>query len=281
MRNRPGAARVAALLVVGCAVNGCSRAVVEPAGAQQGPPLLEEGFEAGGASTAYAQLLANPNLSLAPGEGVDGGSGLRARYVGSPVGSERIVENVRLPAPARELTLNYDVRFDRDFQFVKGGKLHGFGPRRKVTGGNPIRPDGWSARIMFGREGAIRTYTYHQDMKGKYGEGGTRARDFRFEPGRWHAVSLHVRVNDPASASNGFTRLYVDGQLVERREGVRFRGRDGDDTLITDMLFSTFHGGSDTTWTPVDASGAPTTVEAFFDNLAVHPGERIRQRPGQ
>ncbi len=256
----------------------CTRPVASPLCAPARPVLAED-FEADG-GPVQERLIGHPRLSIAAGEGTGGGRALRARYVGGPMGSERIVRQIPLPVPGTEYTLSYDVKFDRGFQFVRGGKLHGLGPSRAIAGGNPIRPDGWSARVMWRTDGVAETYTYHQDQREQYGDRGRARRRFRFQPGRYHAVSLHVRVNEPVGQANGFARLYVDGALVEARERVRFRAIDSEDSQITQLLFSTFHGGNDPSWAPRGASGEYGEVQAYFDNIAVHPGGRIREKPG-
>ena len=186
-----------------------------------------------------------------------------------------------LPAPGPEFSLNYDVRFEPDFRFVLGGKLLGLGPTRHIAGGRPLAPTGWSARVTFKEEGAARLYTYHQDQPGQYGDRGEVLNPFTFTRGRYYAVSLHVRVNDPPQAANGFSRLYVDGVLVERHEGLRLRGTGGDETLINKFMFSSFHGGHMPEWAPRDADGNYATVHATFDNIAVYAGERVRPAPAK
>jgi hypothetical protein len=94
-------------------------------------------------------------------------------------------------------------------------------------------------------------------------------------------VTLQVRVNDPPEASNGFSRLYVDGELIEQHENLRLRGAGGDDTLINKFMFSSFHGGHQPKWAPRDADGNYTTVYATFDNIAVYQGEHIRPVAGR
>jgi N-sulfoglucosamine sulfohydrolase len=133
-------------------------------------PVLSMDFEDVLPGSPTERLLQHDKLTLAPGEGVNGGTGLRAEYEGYERGSKRIVTHEFLPEPGREFTLNYDVRFDEDFQFVKGGKLLGLGPKRHITGGRPIVPGGWSARVTFKEGGAARLYTYHQDQPGQYGD---------------------------------------------------------------------------------------------------------------
>jgi hypothetical protein len=241
--------------------------------------VFAEDFESPSA-LVRAEVDRDHRLKLIDGAGVGASRGLRVTYVGGPMGSERVVKSVPLTSPGTEFTLSYDVRFDRDFQFVNGGKLHGLGPQRPVTGGDAIRPEGWSSRVMWRKDGRIETYTYHQDQKGKYGDAGRALRIFRFSPGKYHAISLHMRLNQPASASNGFARLYVDGELVETREELRFRAVDTPDTLISRFLFSTFHGGNNPSWAPRSPDGSYANVTADFDNFIVSRGESIRRRPG-
>jgi hypothetical protein len=250
-------------------------------------PVLSMDFETVVPGGPAEQLLKHEKLTLAPGAGVDNSTGLRAEYVGSERGSERIVTHVFLPEPGLEFSLNYDVRFDKDFQFVKGGKLLGLGPERHITGGRPIVPEGWSARVTFKEGGAARLYTYHQDQPGQYGDRLPVEEPFYFQQDQYYAVSLHVRVNESADAANGFSRLYVDGDLVDSHEGLRFRREDSDASLINKFMFSSFHGGMfssfhgghEPEWAPRDAEGNFTTVHAVFDNISVYEGERVRPAP--
>ncbi|MCW8924767.1 MAG: sulfatase [Xanthomonadales bacterium] len=244
-------------------------------------PVWSMDFEDVQPGSPAAQLLQHEKLSLAPGRGVAGSTGLRAEYTGFEKGSERIGKHLFLPEPGLEFSLNYDVSFDKDFQFVKGGKLLGLGPARHITGGRPIIPEGWSARVTFKDGGGIKLYTYHQDMQGQYGDRGYIQQPFTFEKERYYSVSLHVRVNDPPEASNGFSRLYVDGKLIERHENLRLRGTGGDATLVNKFMFSSFHGGHSPDNAPRDKAGNYTTVYATFDNISVYPGERVRPGPGR
>ena len=241
-------------------------------------PVLAEDFETD-SGAVYRTLARDPRLVAVAGEGVGGSRALRTTYVGGPTGSGVMARAIPLGEAGSDYTLNYDVRFDRDFQFVRGGKMHGFGPARSVTGGDPLRPDGWSARVMWREKGRPVTYTYHQDQRDKYGDDGPAVAPFAFALDRYYAVSLHVRLNDPESA-NGLVRLYVDGALVSAQEGLRLRSVASKDSLIGNFLFSTFHGGHDPSWAPRNAAGAYVDVHAYYDNIAVYPGERIRKRPG-
>lgn len=240
--------------------------------------LLHESFDDG--RTAFsAKLLKHPAISIAEGEGVAGSNGIRVLYKGYSEGSQRVLAKYDLKTALKEASLTYDVRFCEGFKFVKGGKLHGLGPDRPVTGGMEVGPEQWSARVNFRSAGRISTYLYHQDLPGQYGE-ATIAKGFKFERNKYYAVTLNVRINDPPSAKNGHARIYVDGEEVVNDENIRFRATGGDDTLIKEVLFQTFHGGHTISFAPRNSDGSFRTECAYFDNFAVYPGLKIKKAPG-
>ena len=241
--------------------------------------LLAEDFSEVADNPLAEAILNHRLLDLAEGAGVAGSNAVRATYQGYDRGSERIVQQHALSEKVHEATLNYDVRFDEAFQFVRGGKLHGLGPDRQVSGGLDMRPDGWSTRVNFTGDESLRTYLYIQNKDGVYGAG--RSGDgFTFERDRYYAVSIHVRMNSEPESEDGFARIYVDGALLVDHDGAQFRGTDAEEALISHLLISTFHGGSNPDWAPVNDDGSYATVYAWFDNFAVYEGEQIRQQPG-
>ncbi|MBN1901443.1 hypothetical protein JW926_09000, partial [Candidatus Sumerlaeota bacterium] len=121
-------------------------------------PVLSEDFESTTTGGVCYKLIQRPNLSRVKGEGVDGSFALKLAYVGNERGSKGHVLRFHLPERGMEYTLNYDVKFAEDFQFVKGGKLHGLGPDSPISGGNEMRPDGWSARVVFTEQEGAATY---------------------------------------------------------------------------------------------------------------------------
>ena len=243
-----------------------------PGLSQAADPLYQVDFDQRRSSIA-AKITGHRHVQLVPTGGVNGTPGIRVSYVGSTRGSERVVMQFGLAKQVKEAYLGYHVLFEQDFLFVRGGKLHGLGPADPAVGGEKVDPDTWSARLMFGSDGALKTYNYHQRLKGVYGE-GVEVRGFRFKKDRWYRINYHVRLNDPPQA-NGFVRVLVDGKPLLEEERLRFRDEDKARTLIQRFLFSTFHGGSSKRYAPKTAKGALTTVHARFDNFAVYPG-----RPG-
>ncbi len=240
--------------------------------------VLFENFDAEEPGDVHERLESHGRLNIAEGEGVDGSRGLKADYVGYDRGSERIVQRHSLDRQMSEATLCYDVKFPEAFQFVRGGKLHGLGPASPVAGGHDREPHRWSARVNFSGDDSVRTYVYDQTEDVTYGVGQRPDNGFTFSREQYHAVSMHMKLNDHDEA-NGFVHIYVDGDRVVSHDNLRIRGTGGEETLIQHFLFSTFHGGSSPQWAPVDEDGEYITVHAYFDNFAVHEGKAIREAP--
>ncbi|MEM0895482.1 MAG: polysaccharide lyase [Verrucomicrobiota bacterium] len=232
--------------------------------------LLAEGFDGDLSSGLASRVLASDYVNLAEDAGPDGSNAVKVDYVGYERGSKRVTVRQKLAAVVESATLTFDVKFSDDFQWVLGGKLHGLAPKTPITGGNKRRPEGWSARVMFKSEGRCATYLYDQDETKKWGAGKSTEKPV-FTAGQWHRVVLQVRLNDPGK-SNGFARILVDEKEVMRTNEVSYRGTGGKNTGIQRFLFNTFHGGQSPKHAPVDESGKPTTVHAWFDNFLVEEG---------
>ncbi|MEM9479957.1 MAG: polysaccharide lyase [Verrucomicrobiota bacterium] len=232
--------------------------------------LLSETFDGNLSEGLAATVIANDYVSLAKDAGPDGSNAVKVDYVGYEKGSKRVTARQKLASTVEAATLSFDVKFADDFQWVLGGKLHGLGPKSPITGGNKRRPEGWSARVMFKSDGRSATYLYDQDEMKKWGAGETTTGPV-FKAGQWHHVILQVRLNDPEK-TNGFVRILVDGEEVMMTPDVTFRGTGGKNTGIQRFLFNTFHGGQSPQHAPVDESGSPTTVHAWFDNFLVVEG---------
>ena len=246
------------------------------------PPklLVQTDFENSSAQGLYQTLVRHRYLDVVDKKGVGDSKALRAKYEGYDRGSQRIVTRHALPEKISEATLAYDVMFDKDFQFVKGGKMHGLGPDHSITGGKSMTPDGWSARIMWHARGLLNSYVYSQNKRGQYGEQARLRRPCYLKKGRYYAISIYVKVNDPVGAANGRMLVFVNGKLAVRHEGIQYRKVGGDQTLISHVLFSTFHGGHSPDWAPKDRRGGFATVYAYYDNFAVFKGAHVRKKPG-
>lgn len=149
-----------------------------------------------------------------------------------------------------ELWLSYRVRFGPGFDFVLGGKLPGL-----VGGSSPtgcVADDtGFSARGMWRRDGNAVQYMYFPDKESSCGDDypyETGSGPVRFEPGTWHTVVHHLRINTPGQP-DGVLQAWVDGQRVLDEQDFSYRRGDGT-YAIDGLYFSTFFGGSGAEWAP-------------------------------
>lgn len=235
--------------------------------AAQNKEVFAEDFN--GQLSQFGLVLAKKRYAeVVRGEGVHGSKAMKVTYQGFEQGSYRVYAAAHLPEAALQYQLSFAVKFCDNFDFVRGGKLHGLGPENPVTGGNKVTAEGWSARLMFEPDGGLRTYVYHQDMKGKFGDSKT-ALNFRFIPGIYHQIDMLVRLNSATHLADGKMVVSVDGVEVIQHDKLRFRAKDTQASLISKMLFITFHGGATPDWAPRAVDGRYNKECAYFDNFVV------------
>lgn len=192
----------------------------------------------------------------------DGGNNvLRVDYPAQSVGPAQggAVFIVSIP-PAPEYYLSYRVRLEAGFDFARGGKLPGLSSGGgKYSGGRvPVEGDGWSARLLFKPAGHAGVYLYHAGMKGPWGD--TLPLSAPWQPGQWHSIVEHVRVNH-GEQHDGILEVWMDGVSTLARHDLELRR--GDKGLIDSLCFSTFHGGNDPSFAPSRDS------HASFDDFVI------------
>ncbi len=238
--------------------------------------LLFDDFESGDSSIIYQSLIKRKlPVKIVENEGYKNSKGLKVTYVSGVIGSERVFSRIPLSRSVVEATLSFDVKFDREFQFVRGGKLHGVGPNKPITGGKEMKPSGWSSRMMFKKEGKISTYLYIQNKTKKYGA-VVESKTFKFEKDKFYRLSLYTKLNSGPNELDGEAHIYIDGKLVVKHEKLNFWKSDLNESKISKFLFSTFHGGHDPSWSPKDKDGKFRNVSAIFDNFLITEGLKIK-----
>ncbi len=199
------------------------------------------------------------------GAAYGGGRSLRILYpqgsVGPGEGGAQFI--IDLPQAYDELYVAYRISFAQSFDFVKGGKIPGPSGGADNTGGDkPTGSDGWSGRMMWREGGKAVTYLYHPDQPTQYGEDLDWALGEQryFAAGEWHVVEHRVVMNTPAQ-HDGVVECWFDGELALQRSDIRFR--DVSTFAIESFYFSTFFGGSDSTW------AAAKDEYAYFDDFVI------------
>lgn len=186
-------------------------------------------------------------------------SPLSSTEYGSPIGGTQFFADLGLP-PQDSLCLSYYVRFSKDFNFVKGGKLPGlFGGTindgRKIPDGT----NGFSTRFMWRRSGDGEVYAYLPSSR-EHGTSIGRGQ-WRFQPGVWHHLEQHIILNQPGR-QDGQVSVWLDGKPVFNANALTFRTTNS--LKIEGILFSTFFGGGDPSW------ATPKPVYTEFANFSVY-----------
>ena len=147
-----------------------------------------------------------------------------------------------------ELWMDWYIKPHRNWQEGMGGKLLGMAGGTATTGGRPVVPNGWSARVMWGNHRGLRLYLYHQDRPGKYGHNFAFNGIERFEKNRWSRVTERVKINDPGR-KNAEIQFWVDGKSVVEVDKIALRGDVGSQTALVDRCYMTpFRGGNSQAW---------------------------------
>jgi hypothetical protein len=167
-----------------------------------------------------------------------------------------------------ELYFAYDVYFEDDAEFVRGGKLPGLMCTNYYSDPASI-PDGtdrWTGGMMWFDDGKVINYMYHADQPAKYGDriywdDGRNGQQY-FQRGRWHRVEVYYKMNTPG-VLDGRLKGWLDGELSVDTNEIMYRMPGGEDLDIGTFAFKTFYGGGNSTWAP------STDQYIYFDNFVI------------
>ncbi|HED06359.1 MAG TPA: hypothetical protein ENI61_06720 [Ignavibacteria bacterium] len=172
--------------------------------------------------------------------------------------------------PYKELYVQYKVMFPKGFNFVRGGKLPGFGGGSIPVGGQKT-DDGFSARIMWRVDGFkdgdkiknpfkayLTQYIYYpakkiskdwgEDFNWIYKNSKKRNKKVYPKSERWHTIKMRIKLGI-AGKKDDLIESWFDGKKVLR---VKLALRDKKYKIGVDtFIFTTSFGGNDKTWFPV------------------------------
>jgi hypothetical protein len=181
---------------------------------------------------------------------------LRVNFAVGKIGPEEGGAGWRMPFGKHETAeLSYTVRFSKDFDFVKGGKLPGLcgGPDNVSGGRRATGTNGFSARLMWRKDGRGEAYVYHKNQKGDYGDSFAFPADFRFPTETPVKVRITVMMNT-VGKRDGVLRVWIDEKPMVERPDMEWRTVDS--FGVDGLYFETFHGGGDASWAPTRACWA-------------------------
>ncbi len=202
--------------------------------------------------------------------GLNGGKSLRVVYPRGGVGPRQT--GIQFPIVLnkiaslkkgfyQQLYLRYYVKFEKNFDFRRGGKLPGLmggGDSWTRSGGNqPDGSNGWTLRFMWVDKGRLIVYAYVPPSgNGKFGSktwGQAIDCDFFIKPGKWHCIEQFVDVGTPGN-DDGKLKVWIDGTAKVDISDMRFRNVENNSGRIGGIYFSTFHGGNTPDWAPLHDS---------------------------
>lgn len=224
-------------------------------------PLYDESFESFNIKkwgTSGLTLVQDDINYVSPG---NGNAHLKVTYIPTSRGTKRVTAEVLLEQPVYRAQLSYKVKFGEDFEFVRGGKLHGLGGGELTSGCKAQSKKGWSVRVVWIEGGVPALYVYGQNRTKRCGTAYPVHTGFSFQRNVWHHVRLDVNLNSNPQVNDATVVLSIDGNELSRLEKLQLTGAK--DVLIDTFMFSTFHGGSNSTWSP------SKRVFAEFDNFVV------------
>jgi hypothetical protein len=166
-----------------------------------------------------------------------------------------------------DLYFAYDVYFEDDAEFTKGGKLPALGIQDYYSAAGEV-PDGtdrWTGGLSWRADGKIGNYVYHADQPGTWGEmflwnDGNTGQAY-FKKGQWSRVEIRYKLNTPG-VLDGRLQGWINGELALDTDQVMYRMPGGEHLTIGAIAMATMYGG--------DMTFAPSTDQhIYFDNFVV------------
>jgi hypothetical protein len=166
-----------------------------------------------------------------------------------------------------EMYFSYDIFFEEDAEFTKGGKLPGLGISDYFSNSG-VKPDGtdrWTGGLAWRKDGKIANYVYHANQSGKYGDiflwkDGKNGQAY-FKRGEWNRIEIYYKMNTPG-VLDGSIKGWLNGELALDSSRPMYRMPGGEHLTIGAMAMATMYGGGQ--------SFAPSTDQyIYFDNFVV------------
>lgn len=181
--------------------------------------------------------------------------------------------------PTNEACLQYNLKFEQNFDWVKGGKLPGMWIGNIGASGGNHDVNGYSYRSAWHANGAAQAYLYIPKQQspdlGKqpgfinsdvYGDALWRGQ-FAFDTNTWYSVKLYIKLNTFNGASPHYDG--VIGMAINNTTHMfdKIVWTDNKQHTINGIMMDTFFGGSDISW------ASSQTTYSYFRNFVVSRGK--------
>ena len=210
-------------------------------------------------------ITVNNTQFLATNIGQSGKSYLRQRLSPTKKGSTRASARGELP-PAATYRLSQSFYLEPGFDWGsknEGGKIgFGLGGNTAPTGGMLDR-DGFSARMMWRgkRDGTARfsLYVYSSDRSQNLPYGDDYIiEDYSIPIGEWVNVTMEVTANSTIDEPDGSFKVWINKKLKLDQKNIHWQAQ-GLEPAVDRLLYATFHGGGDSSWSPSSTVYARTS----------------------
>lgn len=161
------------------------------------------------------------------------------------------------------LTMEYRLKFQKGFDWSRGGKLPGFSGGDGNTGKDKADDGkGWSVRLMWRENGKLIPYVYHYNQPKTYGDKFNVSALTHFEADRWYHIKIKTVVNTAANR-DGILEIDVDGKRLFTKTNICYATEDGK-REINQIRWAIFRGGSDETWF------SDKEQHIYFDDIKIY-----------
>ena len=218
-----------------------------------------------GLDLSYA--LNRQHLSLVDDGGV---RWIRQQHVAASNGSDRVIGSFNLPSLADEIRVRQTIMVAHNYSWGTSsysGKL-GFGVGMgNNTAGGDVNDSGATFRISWDAGGELAVYGYNvypPSSNPPFGE--ETPTGFYIQKGVPFTVEYRVRMNSTFAANDGEFTVWVNDTQVIHLTGLGWyrTSFDGESKpKINRLLYSQFHGGADSNWSPTETTWAQTSAISY------------------
>lgn len=148
-----------------------------------------------------------------------------------------------------EVYFTYQIFFEKGFDWGRAVKFPGLKMFPTIGAGKGLIPGngGSTLRFQSDKNGKLRWYVYHHNMKSFYGD-NLKWDGYQLVTDQWYTITLRVVLNTPGK-SDGVLQVFINDKLQDSQSNMKFRTKSSVQNINRQSL-STFMGGADFSYAP-------------------------------